>query len=75
MAIARPKSELLKTFSATNPWDAERRATFEIHRHFVVGGLVAAGSWLLGRRFSSRRRRQEQWILAQLGSSSPPKTP
>ena len=31
-----------------------------------VGVVVAAGSWLLGRRFSSRRRQQAEWIKAQL---------
>lgn len=34
----------------------------------VAGALIAAVAWLLGRRFSSRRRSQERWILEQLRS-------
>ena len=34
----------------------------------IAGALIAGGSWLLGRRFSSRRRSQERWILEQLRS-------
>jgi hypothetical protein len=34
----------------------------------AAGALIAGGSWLLGRRFSSRRRNQERWILEQLRS-------
>ena len=39
MAIAGPRSEMLKTFSAANPWDAGRRGAFEIHRHFAGGPM------------------------------------
>jgi hypothetical protein len=34
----------------------------------IAGALIAGGAWLLGRRFSARRRNQERWILAQLRS-------
>jgi len=34
----------------------------------AAGALIAGGSWLLGRRFSARRRSQERWILEQLRS-------
>ena len=178
MAIARPNTELLKRFTAPNPWEADQRGPFEVYRHFIggamplhaatdersrlqtytlrlpggldrplpdslvalwlagkvpderlpwllaaleprlsrsdfathqalspmqravrrwaplvggafiaalgvseigksvgvglsmifAGALIAAGAWLLGRRFSVRRRSQERWILGQLGS-------
>ncbi len=178
MAIARPNTELLKRFTAPNPWEADQRGPFEVYRHFiggvmplhaaadersrlqtytlrlpggldrplpdslvalwlagtvpderlprllagleprlnrsdfathqalnpmqravrrwtplvggafivalgvsqiadsvgvglamiVAGAVIAGGSWLLGRRFSARRRNQERWILDQLRS-------
>ena len=179
MAIARPNTELLKKFTAPNPWEADQRGPFEVYRHYIggvmplhaaadersrlltytlrlpggvldrplpdslvalwlagtvpderlprlliglepqlkrsdfathqalnpmqravrrwaplvggafivvlgvsqtgesagvglamiaAGALIAGGSWLLGRRFSSRRRSQERWILEQLRS-------
>ena len=178
MAIARPNTELLKKFTAPNPWEADQLGPFEVYRHFIggvmplhaavdersrlqtytlrlpggldrplpdslvalwlagtvpderlprllaglepqlkrsdfathaalnsmqravrrwaplvggafilvlgvleigesvgvglamiaAGALIAGGSWLLGRRFSARRRSQERWILEQLRS-------
>jgi hypothetical protein len=179
MAIARPHTELLKRFTAPDPWDGDQRGTFEVYRHstgglmplhaaadersrlqtytlrlpggvldrplpdslvalwlagtvpderlpwllagleprlkgsdfathqalnpmqravrrwaplvggafiavlgvsqiaesvgvglamIVAGALIAGGAWLLGRRFSARRRNQERWILEQLRS-------
>jgi hypothetical protein len=34
----------------------------------TMGVVVGAGSRLLGRRFSARRQRQEEWLKAQLRS-------
>ena len=39
MAIARPHTELLKRFTAPNPWEADQRGPFEVYRHYI-GGLM-----------------------------------
>jgi hypothetical protein len=66
LAFDASRSELLKTFSASNPWDADQRGTFEIYRH-VMGGLMP-----LHAAADERSRIQSYWLRSQADGASRP---